>query len=373
MSLHSVAVLCPKGHSVQRFRVKRDHMHRRRYTSLRYKCHICGSWIAKQIYPYICHFCQYTLCDYCYQKELVDTRHKGIGILKYSSITVSNHSKGNTPNTLTILSSISSPSLRRQQWEAKYKWYYCSLDTIQNELHPQYWYTAMEYIVQIIENVFTAKSLVSSHRYKDYYKLQSELCKLCKRHPVWNNMFNLLQKCGFSVFKNKFRRETRESEWEYCFSDAGSITPQLYCSLKYMVRQTYRLDLNDYEQRKVCEMLEHTAISDLIATLYCFHFFDGMHRDLCDVIGAFIGGTEMIKLCGKGFDYTAGIRRFHDTEVTQNRMLYITMDHYVYIFVRLNNETPERIDGNMHKDDQCIATMSDSDSSFYCDYGGPGF
>ena len=424
-------LLCPKGHLMYEMAVSEyGYYHWKphecytfrfgpkttpiRLLSLRYACSICRNIISSVKHTYICHGCRYVLCPFCYNKELNDNKHIGIGILKYNThnVDICDSNKSRYYNPL-IATSYQNDNFCRittsnNDYQTKYKWYDCSLDVIHTDLNSIYWYKASKLIVKIIENVIVKRKYdkhsngyIRRKKYEtiDYFKVAIKLEKYCNHHPCYRKFLYLLETLQFSL---KYKGDPNLWKFVYGYSHAHQCgeTLNIYCKLKWMIHGCFAIYIGTLDQQIHLKCIV-TNTASVIVHRFCMKYASdtiGMIDNLIELILLFFGQFEINEFVDNDatqMQFEKMLFNFYadPTQKEQNNKLMCIkpkQSKYVFIFfnmmplVRKNRKSKRKYDYDYNYEkmkneatrDLYLYDDYDDNSSSSCfnpEYVGPGF
>ena len=299
-TLHNVfgsGVACPEGHKL--FKQSYDLHLPRKYCSMQMKCSGCNTYTAKQR-NYFCSRCNYYLCSFCYEKESVDLRNHGIGIIKYQA-TPRQYIKMTDKQIRTIYGP-STPKEPKPIYRQPSPWdisgyksfngFHQTLEYIKQMDLSRSW-KAIFLIIKIIETEVSNHVKFDQYR---YHSLRKEInsSKLNKKlYKYVQDKFvifiSLLAMLGFSY--KDYGKFT--NSW-YTIAGLKYYWLYTYHELRAHIGENYKVILgkhdvfkDDYKGRYEVEKQLLMNVPWFVVKGYCLQFLDRLGMDIIQIIYEF--------------------------------------------------------------------------------------
>ena len=301
-SLHGIgglSPLCMNGHTLFRQNMINNVQWSRRCCLEQMKCESCRTYIDKPKDAYFCKQCNYHLCSWCYQRQSVDIKNEGIGVIKYQC-GEQQYTKMNHVNIRTIFDKYAI-RLRKNTKEPETKfspWKYVNYNPVlptfeefKQNLHiitemelNQSSLSAIKLIIKILETE-TENKIYNQYLYDqynptsdlkciNYERLQRKLRKMVQDDYIY--FISLLTMVGFQIHHkgNFVAYRERRSRLQMQFYHA-------YHELKVHIDEGCKIEMEKYDKDKD-ELLRN--ISYFIVQKYCGDYVDKLGLDIAKFI-----------------------------------------------------------------------------------------
>ena len=307
---NNVRVLCSNHHPMKK--LSWNKLQCGNFCRFEIKCNLCNHWIPKKEYPpYSCHLCNYHLCTYCHDKELIDAvnLHLHTGVERHDSdqrILKYNYEKS---KYYSRLARCSLPYRRMQESTIRYPHFWenpytelsayndNTLDYMKQHIDRKCWYKSLTLLIKIIEKAWRPwddnKFKPKYHRI-NYDRLKAKLFKYSQGHDCYHYILNLIHFYGF-VYKPRkgyglwdHPRLVMDAELHLDIQYLNIW--KFYCEIKSMIEHNYKWSIHDRN-----EFVDNLLIApiSIITYGYCFgdHTYE-MYPEIYKIVYSYITQKE---------------------------------------------------------------------------------